>query len=127
MTAGSPGRRGLGVATVLMTFETSCERQVAVVLVGAVRGLGAMSHVVPDDPDHGAENRNSADRPEDPLPELDEERDVRIPRQVVPLRVVAVREHGHDARAVDARRIVYRGLREAVVLELLDARAGELE
>src|SRR5262245_26224164 len=129
MTAGSPGRWGRPgvVVTELMALAASCERQVAVVPVRAVRRLRAVPHVVPDGAEHGAEDRDAADRPQDLLPQLDEERDVRVRRQAVPLRVISVREDRDDARAVDARRIVDRGLREAVVLELPDAGLCELE
>src|SRR5512132_3832402 len=121
MTAGSPARCGPRVVMVeLMTFEASCEWQVAVVLIGAVRALGPMAHVVPDDAEDGTQNRDAAERSEELLPDLDEEGNVRIRRQAVPLGMVAVREDRDDARSVDAGRIVERRLRESVFLELLD-------
>ena len=67
-------------------------------------------------------HRHVADRLQRALPERDRARHDRIRGQAVQLRLIAEREHRDHRRAADARRIVDRGLRIAVRLELLDAR-----
>src|ERR1700693_3308810 len=83
--------------------------------------LAPVLGVVAEGADHRAEDGDDAERPEHRLPELDEQRNAWIGRQVVPLRVVAVGEDRDDSRPADAPRVVERGLLEAVCLQLGDS------
>src|SRR5262249_29732301 len=70
-------------------------------------------------------DREGAQRADDLLPEPHAPGNVRVGGEVVPLGVVAVREHGDDRGAVDAGRVVDGRLRETETFQLLDAPLGE--
>src|SRR5262245_35320646 len=123
-TAESIGARGAAVLIDVLR-SLSGARKVCVLVAHAARFLGSVLREVRKRAGDGAENGDDAQRPDDPLPELDSPGHVRIRGQVVPLGMVSVSEDGDDGRPVDARRVVEGRLREAVALELLHAGVRE--
>src|SRR5262245_228325 len=122
--AESIGARGAAVLIGVLR-SASGAGEVRVGVARAARLLGSVLRVVREGAGHGAEDRENAQRPEDPLPELHAPGHVRVRREPVPLGMIAVGEHGDDRRSVDAAGVVERGLREAVGLQLRPARLPE--
>src|SRR6266851_470309 len=83
------------------------------------RILRTMSHEVSEDAGDRSEDRDESQGPENGFGELDRPGDVRVAGKAVPLRMIAVRQHGDDSGTLDAGRIIERGVGKSVLLELL--------
>src|SRR6266496_3024387 len=98
MIAESMGR----ALTVLIFCLPSGFRKVGFGVFGSADLLGPVLGVMADRANHRSEDRDDAERPQERLPELHSPGHVRIGRQAIPIRMVAVREDGDDARALDS-------------------------